>query len=80
MLLVDVWGYITKRYGGGSSFEVENAKMIRIEEFLDPPHPVPQRLNTHYIEPFFYNPADRSPPNRMRSDHHFKVNKFFSYE
>lgn len=76
----DVWGYVKKRYGGGSSFEVENAKLIRIEDFLDPPHPVPERLNTHYVAPFYQNPADHSPPNRLRSSHHFKVNKFFSQE
>jgi hypothetical protein len=78
--LVDIWGHIQRRHGGGPSSIVETARMIKIEEFLDPPYPVPTRLCAKYVDPFFQTPADRSPPNRMRASHHFKVNKFFSQE
>lgn len=74
----DAWGDVKKRYGGAPSLTVEFAKAMKIVEFLDPPHPVPKRLCDRYVEPFFYTPADRAPPNRLRSSKHFKINKFFT--
>jgi hypothetical protein len=50
---------------------------MQIIEFLDPPHPVPGRLSEKYVEPNFYTKADRTKPNRNRSSHGFKINRFF---
>lgn len=74
----DVWGHIVRRYGGGSSVNCENAKLIQILEFLDPPNPVPKRMVDRYVEPFFFTTADYTEPNRLRSDKHFKINRFFT--
>lgn len=51
---------------------------MKILNFLDPPHPVPKRLCDRYVEPFFFTPADKTPPNRLRSKKHFKLNRFFT--
>ncbi len=77
-MFIDVWGHIVRRYGGGSSVNCENAKMIQILEFLDPPHPMPKRMVDRYVEPYFFTTADYTDPQRLRSDKHFKINRFFS--
>lgn len=56
---------------------MENAKIMKIAEFLDPPFPVPKRLSAKYIEPFFFTPADRQKPNREVSSKVFKINRLF---
>ncbi|RYH11432.1 hypothetical protein EON65_38860 [archaeon] len=76
-LPADVWGDVRRRYGGGSSYVVENAKIMKIAEFLDPPFPVPKRLSARYVEPFFFTPADRQKPNREVSNKDFKINRLF---
>jgi hypothetical protein len=73
----DAWGDCRKRHGGGSSMLVQNAKIMKIVTFLDPPHPVPKRLCDRYVAPFFYNPADRQKPNREISTKSFKINGLF---
>lgn len=76
-LFADAWGECRRRYGGGASMIVENAKLMKIAEFLDPPYPVPKRLSDRYVEPFFFTPADRSKPNRLTSPKAFKINRLF---
>eukprot|EP01039_Chlorochromonas_danica_P009137 gene9137-10087_t len=72
----DAWGETRRRYGGGSSVLVQNAKMMKIIQFLDPPYPVSKRLCDRYVEPFFFTKADRRKPNREVSNHAFKINRF----
>lgn len=50
---------------------------MSIVEFLDPPHPVASRLSEKYVAPNFYTKSDHTSPNRERSNHWFKVNRFF---
>lgn len=77
LVTFDAWGSCRKRYGGGPSLIVENAKMMKIVDFLDPPHPVAKRLCDRYVEPFFFTPADRRKPNRETSGSSFKLNRLF---
>jgi hypothetical protein len=78
-LYIDVWGQIHRRYGGGPSYLVENAKAMHVIDYLDPPHPTSKRLASQYRPPFFFTTADRTPPNRMRSPASFKINRFYTY-
>lgn len=78
VFVIDCWGNIRRRHGGGPSMHCEYAKFMSIVEFLDPPHPVPKRLSTKYVEPFFFTPADKTPPNRLRAKPYFKVHRFFT--
>jgi len=78
LVAFDCWGNIRRRHGGGPSMHCEYAKFMSIVEFLDPPHPVPQRLSARYVAPFFFTPADKTPPNRQRAKPYFKVHRFFT--
>jgi hypothetical protein len=74
---LDAWGHMRRRHGGGPSVQCDNAMAMKIVQFLDPPHPIQARLSTKYVEPHFNPPADYTKPTRERSDHWFKVNRFF---
>jgi hypothetical protein len=77
LVAFDAWGNCKRRHGGGPSTKCDFAMAMQIIEFLDPPHPVPGRLSEKYVEPYFYTKADKTKPNRNRSSHGFKVNRFF---
>jgi hypothetical protein len=74
---LDAWGHMRRRHGGGPSVQCDSAMAMKIVQFLDPPHPIQARLSAKYVEPHFNPPADYTKPTRERSDHWFKVNRFF---
>mmetsp|Transcript_2487 Transcript_2487/g.2586 ORF Transcript_2487/g.2586 Transcript_2487/m.2586 type:complete len:248 (-) Transcript_2487:580-1323(-) len=77
LVAFDAWGQCKRRLGGGPSLKCDYALAMSIVEFLDPPHPVASRLSEKYVAPNFYTKADHTSPNRERSNHWFKVNRFF---
>lgn len=75
--MLDGWGKVNRRLGGGPSSRFENLKFVSIVQFLDPQYPLPARELPVYKEPYFFGGQDKRYPNRGVSNRALKLDRTF---